>query len=82
MDLASVVPELDLYDESWPIWTNQRQLPPAKFVQDFNGQSGSTLNSVPFRWLYRQRIYYSQLSIVFWCKGAFRLYVGWRRHIS
>ena len=27
-----------------------------------------------FRWLYRQRIHYSQLSIVFRCKGAFRLY--------
>ena len=46
MDLASVVPELDVYDDSWPIWTNQRQLPPAKFVQDYMGQSGSTLNSV------------------------------------
>lgn len=46
MDLASVIPELDLYDEHWPIWTNQKQLPPAKFVQDYTGQSGSTKNSV------------------------------------
>ncbi|MGL4207616.1 MAG: glucose-1-phosphate adenylyltransferase [Aeromonadaceae bacterium] len=46
MDLASVVPELDLYDEGWPIWTNQKQLPPAKFVQDYEGKSGSTRNSV------------------------------------
>mgnify|MGYP003588648496 CR=1 FL=1 len=46
MDLASVVPELDLYDENWPIWTNQRQLAPAKFVQDYEGKSGISLNSV------------------------------------
>lgn len=46
MDLASVIPELDLYDEHWPIWTNQKQLPPAKFVQDYTGQLGSTKNSV------------------------------------
>ena len=46
MDLASVVPKLDLYDENWPIWTNQKQLPPAKFVQDYEGKSGNSLNSV------------------------------------
>lgn len=46
MDLASVVPELDLYDENWPIWTNQKQLPPAKFVQDFEEKSGSSRNAV------------------------------------
>ena len=46
MDLASVVPELDLYDENWPIWTNQKQLAPAKFVQDYEGKSGNSLNSV------------------------------------
>ncbi len=27
MDLASVVPELDIYDENWPIWTNQNMSP-------------------------------------------------------
>ena len=46
MDLTTVVPELDLYDEGWPIWTNQKQLAPAKFVEDFEGKSGSTRNSV------------------------------------
>ena len=25
-------PELNIYDEQWPIWTYQEQLPPAKFV--------------------------------------------------
>jgi len=32
MDLIQVVPELNLYDQQWPIRTNQPQLPPPKFV--------------------------------------------------
>jgi glucose-1-phosphate adenylyltransferase len=27
-------PELNLYDQNWPIWTYQPQLPPAKFVHN------------------------------------------------
>ncbi|MFM4702747.1 glucose-1-phosphate adenylyltransferase [Aeromonas bivalvium] len=46
MDLASVTPELDIYDEHWPIWTSQRMTAPAKFVQDQNGQHGMTINSM------------------------------------
>lgn len=46
LDLASVTPELDVYDKTWPIWTYQEQLPPAKFVQDINGSHGMTLNSL------------------------------------
>ena len=46
LDLASVTPELDIYDTSWPIWTSQRQLPPAKFVQDANGQHGQAINTM------------------------------------
>ncbi|HEY9104616.1 glucose-1-phosphate adenylyltransferase [Chitinimonas sp.] len=38
LDLASITPELDLYDRNWPIWTYQEQLPPAKFVQDAGGE--------------------------------------------
>ncbi len=34
IDLTDVFPSLDLYDPSWPIWTYQEQLPPAKFVKD------------------------------------------------
>jgi glucose-1-phosphate adenylyltransferase len=44
LDLASTVPTLDLYDRNWPIWTNQEQLPPAKFVRDLNGQQGVATN--------------------------------------
>ena len=32
MDLVSVSPVFNLYDEQWPIRTHQRQYPPAKFV--------------------------------------------------
>ena len=46
LDLAAVVPDLDLYDPSWPIWTDQRQFPPAKFVLDMNGEPGLIVNSL------------------------------------
>ena len=46
LDLASVTPELDIYDNDWPIWTNQRQLPPAKFVQDAQGKHGLAINTM------------------------------------
>lgn len=32
MDLVSVVPEFNLYNREWPIWTSQAQAPGAKFV--------------------------------------------------
>ena len=37
MELVRVSPELNIYDEQWPIWTYQEQLPPAKFVFDEAG---------------------------------------------
>jgi glucose-1-phosphate adenylyltransferase len=46
LDLASINPELDIYDGDWPIWTYQRQLPPAKFVPDHNGSHGMTVNTI------------------------------------
>ena len=46
LDLASVTPELDIYDDEWPIWTYQRQLPPAKFVPDRNGKPGQAVNII------------------------------------
>ena len=44
LDLASQLPELNLYDKEWPIWTYQEQLPPAKFVPDRHGRQGETSN--------------------------------------
>jgi glucose-1-phosphate adenylyltransferase len=46
LDLASITPELDIYDTDWPIWTYQRQLPPAKFVLDREGKHGMTVNTI------------------------------------
>jgi glucose-1-phosphate adenylyltransferase len=46
LDLASLTPELDIYDTDWPIWTYQRQLPPAKFVPDRDGRHGVTTNTI------------------------------------
>jgi glucose-1-phosphate adenylyltransferase len=46
MELTKVVPELNLYDREWPIWTYQEQLPPAKFVFNDEGRTGSATDSL------------------------------------
>ena len=46
MELTRVVPDLNLYDLDWPIWTYQEQLPPAKFVFDDNGRRGMAVDSL------------------------------------
>jgi glucose-1-phosphate adenylyltransferase len=46
LELVYVHPELNLYDEDWPIWTYQEQLPPAKFVLDDSGRIGMATNSM------------------------------------
>lgn len=46
LDLVSVTPELDLYDDLWPIWTHQRQKPAAKFVFDAEDRRGMAVDSV------------------------------------
>ncbi len=46
LDLASISPELNIYDTQWPIWTYQRQLPPAKFIPDHHGAHGVTANAL------------------------------------
>ena len=45
MELIGVTPELNLYDQEWPIWTYQEQLPPAKFVFDDNDRRGMAVDS-------------------------------------
>ncbi len=46
LDLASVTPALNLYDEDWPIWTYQEQLPPAKFVFDEDDRRGMAVDAM------------------------------------
>ncbi len=46
IDLTGVVPELDLYDQDWPIWTYGEITPPAKFVHDDEGRRGQAISSL------------------------------------
>jgi glucose-1-phosphate adenylyltransferase len=46
MDLISVMPVFNLYNTEWPIFTQQINLPPAKFVHDGEGNQGRTTDSI------------------------------------
>ncbi len=46
MELIGVTPELNMYDKTWPIWTYQAQLPPAKFVFDDEDRRGMAIDSM------------------------------------
>jgi len=46
MDIASVSPVFNLYDNEWPIRTHQRQYPPAKFVFNEAGRTGMSTDSI------------------------------------
>ena len=46
LELIGVTPELNLYDKSWPIWTYQEQMPPAKFVFDDDDRRGTAVDSM------------------------------------
>ena len=46
IDLTSVVPSLDLFDQNWPIWTYGEITAPAKFVHNEDGRRGLALNSL------------------------------------
>ena len=46
LELIGVTPELNLYDERWPIWTYQEQLPPAKFIFDDDERRGMAVDSM------------------------------------
>jgi glucose-1-phosphate adenylyltransferase len=46
MELIGVTPELNLYDQDWPIWTYQEQWPPAKFVFDDDDRRGMAVDSM------------------------------------
>ena len=46
IDLVKIAPELNLYDDAWPIWSLQRQLPSAKFVFDDESRRGHAMDSL------------------------------------
>ena len=46
IDLTDVVPDLDLFDRDWPIWTYGEMTAPAKFVHDVDSRRGSAFSTV------------------------------------
>jgi glucose-1-phosphate adenylyltransferase len=46
IDLTDIVPDLDLYDRDWPIWTYGEMTAPAKFVHDEDGRRGEAVSSL------------------------------------
>lgn len=46
IDLTDFIPKLDIYDQSWPIWTYAEILPPAKFIHDEDGRRGMAVSSL------------------------------------
>jgi len=46
MELVSVSPQLNLYDQTWPVFTYQVQSPPAKFVFDDDDRRGQAIQSM------------------------------------
>ena len=46
IDLTDIVPDLDLYDRAWPIWTYGEITPPGKFVHDVDGRRGVAISSL------------------------------------
>ncbi len=46
IDLTDIVPDLDLFDKEWPIWTDGSVTPPAKFVHDEDSRRGMAISSV------------------------------------
>jgi glucose-1-phosphate adenylyltransferase len=46
IDLTNFTPELDLWDKSWPIWTYNESVPPAKFIHDERDRRGMAISSM------------------------------------
>ena len=55
LDLTNFDPELDIYDQEWPIWTYSEIVPPAKFIHDDEQRRGSAVSSHGLRRLHRLR---------------------------
>ena len=45
-DLISALPIFNLYNREWPIFSQQLNSPPAKFVRDAKGNLGTTIDSI------------------------------------
>jgi glucose-1-phosphate adenylyltransferase len=46
VDLTNFKPDLDLYENEWPIWTYSELTPPAKFIHNEEGRRGYAVSSM------------------------------------
>ena len=46
MDLISTMPIFNLYNSDWPVYNQQINMPPAKFIHDSEGNQGRTNDSI------------------------------------
>ncbi len=46
IDLTNFIPDLNLWDRDWPIWSYSEMTPPAKFIHDEEGRRGSAVSSM------------------------------------
>jgi glucose-1-phosphate adenylyltransferase len=46
IDLTDILPALDMYDTTWPIWTYSELTAPAKFVHDEPNRRGTAISSL------------------------------------
>ncbi|SFE74274.1 glucose-1-phosphate adenylyltransferase [Roseivivax sediminis] len=46
LDLTNFAPDLDLWDNDWPIWTYSESVPPAKFIHDEENRRGLAISSL------------------------------------
>ena len=46
IDLTNFTPDLDLWDQTWPIWTYSEMTPPAKFIHDEKNRRGMAVSSM------------------------------------
>ncbi len=46
IDLTDFTPDLNLWDNEWPIWTYSESVPPAKFIHDEKARRGMAISSM------------------------------------
>jgi len=46
IDLTNFTPDLNLWDQTWPIWTYSEATPPAKFIHDEKDRRGMAVSSM------------------------------------
>ena len=81
LDLVSVAPVFNLYDDAWPIRTHQRQYPPAKFVFNDPGRTGEAHDSIVSARLHRLGRLGEQVGSVAGCAGEFLLRSGFQHSV-